>query len=49
MGAQGTKRDKKTAFFEYMGYKRGTKLNFSTLLILIVKLTYLIVIQRVSR
>ena len=31
-----------------LGHKRGTKLNFCTLLTLIVKLTYLIVIQRDS-
>ena len=27
MGAQRTKGDKKTAFLEYLGHKRGTKLN----------------------
>ena len=49
MGAQGTKRDKKTASLECLGHKRGTKLIFWTLLIIIVKSFYLIVIQGVSR
>ena len=46
---EGQKRDKKNTSLECLGHKRGTKLNFCTLLILIVELTYLIVIQRVSR
>ena len=33
----------------YLGDNRGTKLTFCTLLILIAKLFYLVVIQRVSR
>ena len=44
MGARRTKKEKNTSL-ECLGHKRGTKLNFSTLLILIVKLIYLIVIQ----
>ena len=47
--ARGTKKGQKNTSLECLGHKRGTKLNFSTLLILIVKLTYLIVLQRVSR
>ena len=47
MGAQGTKRDKKTASLECLGHKQGTKLIFWTLLIIIVKSFYLIAIQYV--
>ena len=42
------KRDKKNMSLECLGHKRGTKLNFSTLLILIAKLSYPVVIQRIS-
>ena len=43
------KKGTKNTSLECLGHKRGTKLNFSTLLILIVKLSYPVVIQRVSR
>jgi hypothetical protein len=45
---EGQKRDKKIMSFECLEYKRGTKLFFWTLLIIIVKSFYLIAIQYVS-
>jgi len=46
--ARGTKKGQKNTSLECLGHKRGTKLNFCTLLILIVKISYLIAIQYVS-
>ena len=39
----------KNMSLSYLGDNRGTKLTFCALLILIAKLFYLVVIQRVSR
>ena len=46
MGARRTKKEKNTSL-ECLGHKRGTKLIFWTLLIIIVKSLYLIAIQYV--
>ena len=46
--ARGTKKGQKNTSLECLGHKRGTKLIFCTLLILIAKISYLIVIQCVS-
>ena len=45
---EGQKMDKNMSL-SYLGDNRGTKLTFCALLILIAKLFYLVVIQRVSR
>ena len=46
--ARGTKKGQKNTSLECLGHKRGTKLIFWTLLIIIVKSFYLIAIQYVS-
>ena len=46
--ARGTKKGQKNTSLECQGHKRGTKLIFWTLLIIIVKSFYLIAIQYVS-
>ena len=46
--ARGTKKGQKNTSLECLGHKRGTKLFFWTLLIIIVKSFYLIAIQYIS-
>ena len=46
--ARGTKKGQKNTSLSCLGDNRGTKLTFCALLILIAKLFYLVVIQRVS-
>ena len=48
MGARGTKKGQKNTSLVCLGHKRGTKLIFCTLLIIIVILFYLVAIQLVS-